>query len=175
MKTLSLKARRVARSIGRSEARKRFTASRQVPIASPMLPLMSTATTSSRSDSEPMKWVTSCGRSSSNTRKSPCRRPFTSRPLRSVTVAATCTTSTSTAGVKVEPSVRTESTRREPSVSRARARMLWAETPVPASQEHSHGGASREQTGCPSAEKTSRRTGRPAGSTRARSVTSPLT
>jgi len=44
-------------------AKKRLTASRHVVIAGPMLPLMSTATTSSRSASAPMKWLISWGRS----------------------------------------------------------------------------------------------------------------
>jgi hypothetical protein len=90
-------------------------------------------------------------------------------------VAATWTTSTSTKGAKLAPSVLTLSTRRKPSVSTATARMLWAVTSVPASQEHSHGGAARAQTEWPSAVNTSLTTGRPSGSSRARSVTGPLT
>ena len=175
MKTLSLKARSVTGSTGRIEARNRLTASRHRAIAGPMLPLMSTATTSSRSASAPMKWVTSCSRPSSKTRKASRPRPLTSRPFSSLTVAATWTTSTSTTGAKPAASVRTLSTRREPSVSTATARMLWATTSVPASQAHSHGGASRAQTGWPSAANTRRSTGRPSGSIRARSVTRPLT
>ena len=161
--------------MGRSEARKRLTASRQVAMAGCMLPLMSTATTSSLSASAPMKWVTGCGRPSSKMRKSSGRDPSTSRPSRSLTVAATWTTSTSTKGANPAAAVRTLSTSREPSVSSATARMPWAATSVPASQAHSHGGASRAHTGRPSATKLTRSTGRPSGASRARRVTWPLT
>ncbi len=60
-----------------------------------MLPLLSTATTSSRGMFDAMKWPMPCSTPFSNTRKAFLGRFLTKRPEESVTVTVTWTASTS--------------------------------------------------------------------------------
>ena len=65
-------------------------------IAGAMLPEMSIAATSSSGTSSDVKWLTACGRPSSNTWKADCGTLRTNLPWPSAIVTVTCTTSTST-------------------------------------------------------------------------------
>ena len=97
VKMLSLNASKVTWSAGRRAARNVRTAAFSVGIASVMLWLTSTATTISSGMFSPANAVRRCGTSSSFTRNWSRASPLTKRPSLSVTVAVTCTTSTSTA------------------------------------------------------------------------------
>ena len=96
---LSLKAMSVTWSVGRSAPRNVFTAAFSVGIALVMLSLTSTATTSSSGMFSPTNAVSRCATLSSFTRKVSRGRPCTNLFWLSVTVAVTCTTSTSTDSV----------------------------------------------------------------------------